>query len=182
MIEWPEVPRAVFLDRDGTLVRDVPYNGDPRRVEPLPTVIEALALLRARAIPLAVVTNQSGVARGVLTTAQVEAVNRQVEQRVGPIDVWVVCPHGPAEGCSCRKPRPGMILEAAQRLGVDPGACALIGDIGADIQAGHAAGCRTVIVPTAVTLHEEIDAAPEIAGTLLEAVHLLLGAARRSVQ
>lgn len=182
MIEGSQVPRAVFLDRDGTLVRDVPYNGDPRRVEPLPTVIEALALLRARAIPLAVVSNQSGVARGVLTTAQVEAVNRQVERRVGPIDVWEVCPHGPAEGCPCRKPQPGMIIAAAKRLGVDPAACALIGDIGADVQAGQAAGCRVVMVPTSVTLHEEIDAAPETAATLLEAVHMLLGAAPMPVR
>jgi len=87
-----------------------------------------------------------------------------------------VCPHGPGDGCDCRKPRPGLVLAAAARLGVDPERCAVIGDVGADVQAARAAGARAVLVPTAVTREDEVRAAPELAGTLDEAVDLLLGA------
>ena len=97
-------PAAVLLDRDGTLVEDVPYNGDPDRVRPLPGVRAALDRLRAAGVPLAVVSNQSGIARGRLTRAQVDAVNARVEALLGPLGPWLVCPHGPDDGCACRKP------------------------------------------------------------------------------
>jgi histidinol-phosphate phosphatase family protein len=126
-------PAAVLFDRDGTLVVDVPYNGDPRRVQPVPGAASALARLRAAGVPTAVVSNQSGVARGLLTEAQVRAVNQRVEELLGPLGPWAWCPHGPADGCGCRKPAPGLILRAAERLGVDPARCVVIGDIGADV-------------------------------------------------
>ena len=167
----------MLFDRDGTLVRDVPYNGDPARVEPMPGARAALDRLRAAGVPTAVVSNQSGVARGLLTRAQVDAVNRRVEQVLGPLGPFLVCEHGPDDGCSCRKPQPGMVLEAADRLGVDPADCALVGDIGADVGAALAAGARPVLVPTPVTRAEEVAAAPETAPDLLSAVALLLGQA-----
>jgi len=169
-------PDAVLLDRDGTLIVDVPYNGDPERVEPVEGAHAAVSRLRAAGLPLAVVSNQSGIARGILTPAQVAAVNARVEALLGPLGPWLVCPHGPGDGCDCRKPRPGLVLAAAARLGVDPERCAVIGDIGADVQAARAAGARAVLVPTAVTREDEVRAAPELAGTLGEAVDLLLGA------
>ena len=168
------VIEAVLLDRDGTLVVDVPYNGDPARVQPLGGAREALERLRAAGLLLAVVSNQSGVARGLLTAAQVEAVNRRVDELLGPLGPWLVCPHAPEEGCSCRKPRPGLVLRAAERLGVAPERCALIGDIGADVEAARAAGARPVLVPTAVTRADEVHAAPEVAADLAAAVDLLL--------
>jgi histidinol-phosphate phosphatase family protein len=171
-------PAAVLLDRDGTLVEDVPYNGDPDRVVAVAGAREALDRLRAAGLPLAVISNQSGVARGLVTGEQVEAVNRRVEQLVGPVDTWLYCPHGPEDGCGCRKPRPGMIVDAASELGVDAARCAVVGDIGADVEAARAAGARGVLVPTSRTLREEIDAAPEVARDLHEAVDLLLGRAR----
>lgn len=167
-------PAAVLLDRDGTLVVDVPYNGDPDRVRPVPTAREALDLLREAGIPTAVVSNQSGIARGLLTRAQVDAVNARVEQVLGPLGPFVVCEHGPGDGCACRKPAPGMVLDAARRLGVDPARTALIGDIGADVDAALAAGARPVLVPTPATLAGEVEAAPEVATDLLAAVRLLL--------
>jgi histidinol-phosphate phosphatase family protein len=156
-------PLAVLFDRDGTLVEDVPYNGDPALVRPRPGARAALDRLRRESIPIAVVSNQSGVGRGLLDQAQVEAVNRRVEELLGPIGVWLVCPHAPEDGCECRKPRPGLVLEAAVRLGVRPESCVLVGDIGADVEAATAAGARAILVPTPVTRAEEVAAAPEVA-------------------
>jgi histidinol-phosphate phosphatase family protein len=171
----PRRPAAVLLDRDGTLVRDVPYNGDPTRVEPLPGVRAALDRLRREGIPTAVVSNQSGVARGLISAAEVDAVNRRVEELLGPLGPWLVCAHGPDDGCDCRKPAPGLVVRAAAALGVDPRRCAVVGDIGADVVAAHAAGARAVLVPTDVTRPEEIAEAPEVAADLPSAVSLLLG-------
>src|ERR687889_433662 len=106
--------KAVLFDRDGTLVVDVPYNGVP--------------------------SNQSGIARGLLTAEEVDGVNARVEDLLGPFDVWEVCPHGAGEGCLCRKPAPGMIHSACRRLGIDPSEAAFIGDIGSDVEAAPAAG------------------------------------------
>jgi len=171
----PDAPlAAVLFDRDGTLVVDVPYCADPDLVTPVPTARAALSLLRAVGIPVGVVSNQSGIARGLLNRDQVDAVNRRVDDLLGPFDVWQVCPHGPDDGCACRKPAPGMVLAAAQRLGVAPAHVAVVGDIGADVGAAHAAGARSVLVPTEVTLPEEVAAAPVVRPDLLAAVQYLL--------
>jgi histidinol-phosphate phosphatase family protein len=168
-------PEAVLLDRDGTLVVDVPYNGDPTRVELMPGAREALLRLRQARIPTALVSNQSGIARGLIDRDQVDAVNARMEEllalSVGP---KAICPHGPDDRCGCRKPRPGLIHQAAEALGVDPSRCAVVGDIGADVQAARAAGARGVLVPTPITRQEEIDAAPEVAPDLPAAIALLL--------
>jgi histidinol-phosphate phosphatase family protein len=164
----------VLLDRDGTIVEDVPYNADPARVVPVPGAAAALARLRAAGIPLALVSNQSGVARGLMTLAQVDAVNRRVEELVGPLGPWMVCPHGPDDGCRCRKPAPGLVLAAAAALGVAPSDCVVIGDIGADVGAARAAGARAILVPTPATRPEEVADAPEVADTLEAAVDRLI--------
>jgi histidinol-phosphate phosphatase family protein len=168
-------PVAVLLDRDGTLIEDVPYNGDPDRVVPMRGAREALVRLREAGVALGVVSNQSGVARGLLTSDDVAAVNARVEELLGPLGPWAVCPHGPDSGCSCRKPAPGLVLRAARELGVDPARCAVVGDIGADVEAARAAGARGVLVPTERTLAAEVEAAPEVAPDLGAAVELLLG-------
>lgn len=169
------LPAAVLLDRDGTLVVDVPYNADPALVRPLPGVAAGLAVLRSHGIPTAVVSNQSGVARGLLTEAQVDAVNARVADVLGPLGPFLCCLHGPSDGCRCRKPAPGLLLDAAALLGVPARDCALIGDIGADVGAAQAAGARPVLVPTPATRVEEVVAAPEVASSFSEAVALLLG-------
>ena len=168
-------PKAVLFDRDGTLVADVPYNGDPGRVVLMPGAREAVERVRAAGVATAVVSNQSGVARGRIRVEQVEAVNRRVEELLGPLGPWLVCLHGPGDGCGCRKPAPGLIEAAAGALGVDARDCVVIGDIGADVEAARAAGARGVLVPTAVTRAEEVAAAPEVAADLVSAVELVLG-------
>jgi histidinol-phosphate phosphatase family protein len=168
---------AVLFDRDGTLVTDVPYNGDPEKVELRPGAREAIALLRSAGVPTAVVSNQSGIRRGLVTPEQVAAVNQRIEQLLGPLGPWCICPHGPDDGCGCRKPRAGLIRDAARRLGVDVRRCVVIGDIGGDVSAALAAGAGAVLVPTDVTRPEEIAAAPVVADDLVHAVELALGGA-----
>lgn len=170
---WPV--RAVLLDRDGTLVDDVAYNGDPERVRPRPGAQAALDRLRRAGVAVAVVTNQSGLGRGLLTPAQVEAVNARVEELLGPFDGWWVCPHAPDAACDCRKPAPGLVRQAARELELAPADCAVVGDIGADVDAGVAAGARTVLVPTAATRDEEVAGAPVVAADLPAAAAHLLG-------
>jgi HAD superfamily hydrolase (TIGR01662 family) len=164
-----------LFDRDGTLIHDVPYNGDPAKVLPMPGARAAVERLRAAGVRVGVVSNQSGVARGLITPEQVAAVNRRVDELVGPLDAWAVCQHGPEDGCECRKPRPGLVLRAADELGVAPERCAVIGDIGADVDAARAAGAGAVLVPTPVTRSEEVAAAPVVRSDLLSAVRHLLG-------
>lgn len=175
----PAPELAVLFDRDGTLIHDVPYNGDPALVRPVPGALAALSRLRDRGVPVGVVSNQSGIGRGLLTPADVRRVNARVEELLGPFDSWQFCPHAPADGCGCRKPAPGMVLAAAAELGVPAERCVVIGDIGADIGAARAAGARAVLVPTPVTRPQEVAEAPAVAVDLLAAVDLALrGAAR----
>jgi HAD superfamily hydrolase (TIGR01662 family) len=154
---------AVLFDQDGTLVEDVPYNGDPSLVRPVPGAREAVASLRANGIRVGVVTNQSGVARGLLTVGRVRGVHARVDELIGPFDDFRFCPHAPDAGCACRKPAPGMVNEACAALGVRPANTVVIGDIGADVAAARAAGARAVLVPTAVTRPEEVADAPVLA-------------------
>lgn len=168
------LPEAVLVDRDGTIVKDVPYNGDPTLVKPMPGARAALDRLRRAGIPIAVVSNQSGIGRGLLTADAVAAVNARVEELLGPFDGWFVCPHTTADGCSCRKPQPGLVHQAAQQLQVRADRCVLIGDIGADMSAAAAAGARGILVPTDETLPEEVVAAAVTAETFGAAVDLVL--------
>jgi histidinol-phosphate phosphatase family protein len=166
--------RAVLFDRDGTLVVDVPENGDPARVVPMPGAREALARLHAAAIPIALVSNQSAVGAGRITAAHVEAVNARLAECVGPLGPIFCCFHRLDAGCACRKPAPGLVLRAAAALGVAPAECVVVGDIGSDIEAARRAGARAILVPTPVTLAAEIADAPCVARTLADAVSIVL--------
>jgi histidinol-phosphate phosphatase family protein len=165
-----EVPELVLFDRDGTLARDFPYNGDPAWIRPMDGAREALDRLRARGVRLGVTTNQSGVARGLITRAQVDACNARLTELLGPFDTVQVCPHGPDEGCACRKPAPGMVLTACAELGVDPARCVVIGDVADDVESATAAGAVGVLVPTPVTRRQEVAAAAHRADDLAQAV------------
>jgi histidinol-phosphate phosphatase family protein len=167
----------VLLDRDGTLVRDVPYNGDPARVRPVAGARQALDRLRAEGVRLAIVSNQSGVARGLATRADVDAVNARVAELLGPFEAVHICPHGPDDGCACRKPAPGLLERACSEAGVDPARTVMIGDIGADVEAAVAAGVSPILVPTDATLPPEVSEAPRVARSLPEAVSLVLAGA-----
>jgi histidinol-phosphate phosphatase family protein len=175
----PRHPDAVLFDRDGTLVEDVPYNGDPELVRLRPGARAALERLRAAGVPTAVVSNQSGIARGLITESDMQAVNARIEQLLGPMGPWLHCPHGREEGCTCRKPSPALVRRAAAALGVDPARCVVVGDIGSDVEAARAAGARAVLVPTPRTRREEVEAAPAVAADLRAAVELIMGGGAR---
>jgi D-glycero-D-manno-heptose 1,7-bisphosphate phosphatase len=174
----PDPPvRAVLFDRDNTLIHDVPYLADPDGVRPVDGARELLDRLREQGIAVGVVSNQSGVARGLISLDALARVNARVEAELGPFDTWQVCPHGEQDGCGCRKPAPGLVTAAAAALGLEPEQCLMIGDIGADVRAGLAAGARAVLVPTPVTRPEEVEHARDaaaVAGSLDEAVALHL--------
>lgn len=174
MTTAPGSTAAVLFDRDGTLIVDEPYCADPALVRPVPTAVAALGLLRAAGLRTGVVTNQSGIGRGLLTRDQADAVNARVEELLGPFDVWRLCPHRPEDGCGCRKPAPGMVLSAAAALGIPPERVTVIGDIAADIGAAAAAGARSVLVPTPVTRLTEIADAPVVRRDLLAAARAVL--------
>jgi histidinol-phosphate phosphatase family protein len=175
---WTGPVRAVLFDRDGTLVHDVPYNGDPEKVALVPGAQEAVDRVRAAGLRVGVVTNQSAVGRGLITVDQMTAVNRRVEELLGPFDTWQVCPHTAEAGCDCRKPAAGLVLAAARELGVPPAQVVVIGDIGSDVQAAQAAGAQSVLVPTEATRSEEILAAPVVLPDLGRAVDHVLEQSR----
>jgi histidinol-phosphate phosphatase family protein len=165
---------AVLFDRDGTLIVDVPYNGDPERVVPMPGARAAVDRLRAAGLRVGVVTNQSGLARGRFTAEQLAAVNERVDRLLGPFDTWQVCPHDESAGCACRKPAPGLVTAAAAAVGTNAARCVVVGDIGRDVAAAQAAGATGILVPTEVTLPAEVAAAPTVATGLADAVELIL--------
>jgi len=143
--------RAVFLDRDGVINRAVLRNGLPfppesvQDLEVLPGVAEALALLRSAGFKLVVVTNQPDVARGRQTRAAVEAMHGFLTRTL-PLDAVKVCYHDDADHCACRKPLPGMLVEAAGELSVDLSLSYMVGDRWKDIEAGEKAGTTTILV------------------------------------
>jgi histidinol-phosphate phosphatase family protein len=148
---------AVLFDRDETIVVDVPFNGDPKKVEPAPNARALLDRLRAAGLPLAVVSNQSGVGRGYITLEQSDAVNRRVDELLGPFGGFFVCPHAPQDDCDCRKPKPKLVLDAARALGVEPGCCVVVGDRDSDVQAARNAGA----IPLRIEGPHELGAAVE---------------------
>jgi histidinol-phosphate phosphatase family protein len=171
-------PLAVLFDRDGTLMHNVPYLSDPDLVRPVAGARRSLAALRSKGIAVGVVSNQSGVARGLISDKALEQVNAKVEDLLGPFDTWQICRHDTDDGCGCRKPEPGMVHAAARELGVRPSDCVLIGDTGADVDAALRAGARAVLVPTEETLLPEVDRA----GVLAEVALSLTVAVRRSIR
>jgi len=146
---------AAFFDRDSTLIEDMEFSADPRKLKPLPGAMDALRRLQAAGYPLIIVTNQSGVARGIFDEPALRAFHehmlRWFTERGVRITAIYYCPHY-AEGkvpeysvkCDCRKPEPGMLLRAACEHGLDLKKSWMIGDRPCDVGVGQAAGCRTI--------------------------------------
>jgi D-glycero-D-manno-heptose 1,7-bisphosphate phosphatase len=181
---------AVFLDRDGTLIDDVGYLRRVRDVAFFPWTIDAIRALNRAGLPAVVITNQSGVARGLLTEAIVEELHRHIstvfEAGGARIDGYYYCPHHP-DGtveayrvrCDCRKPGRGMIDRAAADLGLDPARSFVVGDKWLDVGAAKAAGSRGILVRTGYGTAEEIEPPPDlqadmVADNLIEAVGWIL--------
>ncbi|MEG3618319.1 HAD family hydrolase [Magnetovibrio sp. PR-2] len=171
--------RAIFLDRDGVLnrtdVRDAkPYA--PTRVEDfdiLPDVAEALSSFKRAGFFLVVVTNQPDVGNGKVERETVEAMHQSLMRDL-PIDALKVCYHKQSEGCPCRKPEPGMLLDAAEEYGIDVPNSFMIGDRAGDVLAGKSAGCRTVFIDLGYRSSEQTTQADIITNSLPEAADRIL--------
>jgi D-glycero-D-manno-heptose 1,7-bisphosphate phosphatase len=155
----PTLRPAVFLDRDGVLIEEVGYLADPCQVVLIPGAGPAIASLNRAGIPVVVVTNQAGIARGYLSESRLAEIHGRLEALLAAegarIDAIYYCPHHPTDGvapyrlqCSCRKPQPGMLLQAATDLGIDLPRSSMIGDKAVDLEAGARAGCRPILVKT----------------------------------
>jgi D-glycero-D-manno-heptose 1,7-bisphosphate phosphatase len=145
--------QAVFLDRDGTINWErADYVKSWEEYEWLPGALAALCALAELHVPIFVVTNQSIVGRGILDTSALQAIHARVRAEVsaagGRLDDFFICPHAPADQCGCRKPKPGLLLEAAARYQLDLERCVFVGDSISDMQAAQAAGCAWLLVRT----------------------------------
>lgn len=140
--------RALLLDRDGTLIVEKNYLRDPGLVELVPGAIATVDRFRAAGYVIVVLTNQSGVARGYLSEADIAAVHRRILDLGVQVDRFFWCPHGPDDDCDCRKPRTGLALRAADAFDLDLSAGILVGDKLADLELGRAIGASTVLVRT----------------------------------
>lgn len=145
------VARAIFFDRDGVLSESLYFDGKPRAPRSArdfalyPDAARACTTLKAAGWILVVATNQPDIATGDLPAAELEKMHRHMAEAL-PLDSIEVCPHTDAARCDCRKPKPGMLLSAAGRLGIDLSRSVMVGDRWRDIAAGKAAGCRTILV------------------------------------
>ena len=173
---------AAFLDRDGTIIEDRHYPGDPEEVRLLPGAAAAIRRLNDASIPVIVVTNQSGIARGLITEDQYRAVHARMEAllaREGALITAIYyCPHGPdtLPACDCRKPAPGMFEQGAREQGVSLERSVFIGDRTRDVLSGVAAGGRGFLIgrPEAFDLHGDTERIRVVA-SLAEAVEAVLG-------
>lgn len=182
---------AIFLDRDGTLIEDAGYLSDPAGIKFLPGSLEALKMFREAGLKVALISNQSGVARGFFEEETVLAIQEEIAVRASEagafIDAMYFCPHHPEgkigryrRSCACRKPEPGMILEAARDLGVDLARSFLLGDKVSDMEAAKRAGCRAVLVcsgegrETLEILKTRGEFPELVADDLMEAARLIL--------
>ena len=172
--------KAVFLDRDGVINANLERDGKP--VAPttldefriLPGVVEAVRRLKEAGYLLVIATNQPDVRNGITTKAAMAAMHDNIQAQM-PIDDIMICLHNDADNCACRKPKPGLLLDAAGRHGIDLAASYFVGDRWKDVRAGQAAGCRTIFVDYGY--RQDQPAAPDhTVGSLAEAADVILNA------
>jgi D-glycero-D-manno-heptose 1,7-bisphosphate phosphatase len=170
--------RAVFFDRDGTLMEEAHYCGDPAKVRVYPGVPEALARLKQEGFGVFVISNQSGIGRGIITGEQYRAVQAEFLRQIGPglVDASYYCPDAPGAPSACRKPQPGMVLRAATEHEVDLAASFFVGDREADVECGRRAGARTILVRTGYGA-DQTCTADWICADAVEAIGVILARA-----
>jgi D-glycero-D-manno-heptose 1,7-bisphosphate phosphatase len=180
------MPQAILLDRDGVINRErADYVKSWGEFEVLPGALPALSRLSSLHVPILVLTNQSAIGRGLVSLATVDAIHARLQWLVhaagGRIDAFYICPHHPVDGCACRKPKPGLLLQAAAEFNLDLTACIFVGDSYTDYQAAQAAGCDTILVqsgrqgsqlPALLANHPPVPLVPD----LVAAVLMILGA------
>jgi D-glycero-D-manno-heptose 1,7-bisphosphate phosphatase len=174
---------AIFLDRDGTInVERSDYVKSNREFVLLPGALESLGRLATLTVPIIIVTNQSVIGRGIVSRTEIDAIHETMQSLVraagGRIDAVYLCPHHPEARCTCRKPRPGLLLAAAADHQLDLTRCVLIGDSVTDLEAARAVGCRPVMVRTgrqaqALARLAEADETVVLVDDLTKAVDLL---------
>jgi D-glycero-D-manno-heptose 1,7-bisphosphate phosphatase len=167
---------AVFIDRDGTIMEDCDYCSDPSEVKLFPGAPEALRRLKSNGFKLIIMTNQSGIGRGLFTLDQYRAVEAEVLRQLGAglIDATYFCPHLPGQHCSCRKPAPGMILEATRGYQIDLARSFLVGDKEIDVECARNAGVRSIRVKTGPQRDASDSTADWVADDLRAAVEIIL--------
>jgi D-glycero-D-manno-heptose 1,7-bisphosphate phosphatase len=176
-VSAPEPPRAIILDRDGTIIVDHGYLDDPGKIEFLPGALEGLRRWHILGHPLIVVSNQSGIGRGVLTRELVLEINARMQALLreagAPLDAIYFCPHGPGEGCACRKPGTLLVEEAAAQLGFEPRDAVVIGDKSSDIELGQRLNALTMLVSADGRASDGIPATPDyVVADLSEAARI----------
>jgi D-glycero-D-manno-heptose 1,7-bisphosphate phosphatase len=183
---WPDpigsdtnqMKRAVFFDRDGTLILDRGYMSHPSQVE-LMHASELLKSLHANRFQIVITSNQSGVGRGLMTASEAEAVTaellRQLALQGASVDAVYYCPHAPEDGCECRKPKPGMLLRAARDVGIELKESFLVGDKPSDCEAGQSVGCQPIYLTKGHT-NEGIPGSWMLASNLQEVLEAILEA------
>ena len=154
--------RAVFVDRDGTLIVDQVYARDPSAVRLIPGAAEALVRLRAAGYAIVLISNQAGVGRGIIRPQDVEAVHERMVADLAAVgatlDAAYYCHHAPVDGCPCRKPRPGLFVTAIAEHDLEPGGSFMVGDKMTDIEAARAAGCDGILLAS-----DDAEARPDVA-------------------
>lgn len=181
-VRRPQSRKAVFLDRDGTLIRERDYLADPDGVDLLPGVVEALRLLAGAGLALVVVTNQSGIARGLYSQDDYHAVARRLGEELSrrgvEVDATYFCPHHPrfTGPCECRKPKTGMYVQAARELGLDLAGSYFVGDRKKDVTPAATLGGTGILVRTGYGRDEEtkVEEGVSVVDSLLDAARLIL--------
>jgi D-glycero-D-manno-heptose 1,7-bisphosphate phosphatase len=173
--------RFAVLDRDGTIIVEREYLSSPDQVELLPGATAGMRKMREMGLGLVIVTNQSAVGRGYFDLARLDEIHDRMKELLAAegvaVDGIYVCPHTPADGCHCRKPRPGLLLRAAQELGFDIRDCFVIGDKPCDIELGQAVGATTLLVRTGYGAEHEAagTVAPDFVVDNLEGAAEVIG-------
>jgi D-glycero-D-manno-heptose 1,7-bisphosphate phosphatase len=169
---------AVFIDRDGTIMEDTDYCSDPKDVRIFPGVVEALRRLKSRGFKLIIITNQSGIGRGLFTLDQYRVVESEVLRQLGDglVDATYYCPDAPGQDSTCRKPAPGMVVKATQDHQIDLSRSFLIGDKEVDVECAHNAGVRAIRVRTGIHRDMTGSNADSVADDVPAAVQVILNA------
>jgi D-glycero-D-manno-heptose 1,7-bisphosphate phosphatase len=163
--------KAAFLDRDGVLIEDTQYPGDPKTIRFLPDIGPAVKTLSQKGFKVIVISNQSGIARGFFPEENVKKINEKINRKLAAegahIDAFYYCPHHPDENCECRKPKIGMLKQARKDFGIDFKKSWMIGDALKDVECGEKAGCKTIL------LSKEKNPEYKTAEDLLEAAKMV---------
>jgi len=169
--------RAVFIDRDGTMAKDVSYCSCPEDFELLPNTGKAIRLLNEHGFKVIVITNQSGIARGYFTEEMLAKVHEKMKDELAKEGAWVDaiyhCPHHPDDNCQCRKPKPKLTLQAAKDHDIELKDALVVGDLQMDIDLGKAIGCRTILVRTP-PINDENPKSDIVVSDLLSAAQIIV--------